>query len=105
MKKIIVIIIIATNILILSGCGRTELSVERVAEIAQTLIETESSQFMKNTITNFDDPVVEKVDGYGPGNIKAWKVTFETTLDGLLRPMTLYFDRYTGEFLGADTRE
>ena len=105
MKKVILIIIIAASILILSGRGRTELSVERVAEIAQTLIETESSQSMKNTITNFDNPVVGKVEGYGLENIKAWKVVFETTLDGLLGPMTLYFDRYTGEFLGADTRE
>lgn len=104
MKKVFIIFLFITIILVLSGCGKKELTVERVVEIAQMLVESGSSQFVKDTIVNFDDPDTERIDKYGPDNKKAWKVTFNTTQDGLLGPMTMYFDRHTGEFLGADLR-
>ncbi len=75
------------------------------------------SEEEKNTITNYDSPKVEQVsfkkepDFYkyqDVGELKgkeAYKVTYETTMDGLLGPITMYIGVKDGKCYGMDLRE
>ncbi len=86
----------------------------------QTAIENLKEQLDKKsieTITNFDNPKMEevvfdtqpsiylfddKLDIVGKG---LYKITFHTTMDGLLGPMVFYVDKLSGNVIGADYRE
>lgn len=115
--RLIALSTIAALLFTLPGC-KTALSTERVAEISRALIESSESQFVISTITNLDSPVIEigglplwiqksrEANGLdNPKDLKAWKVTYHTTWDGLLGPMVMYFDRYTGDALGSEFRD
>ena len=98
-----------------------EMSFEKVAEISKAYIEsTESEDYIK-LITDFDAPTVEKLDFdksyvvycFNEKNIsqendlkgkQVWKITYNTTLDPLWGPHTIYIDRYSGQIYGTDLR-
>ncbi len=87
---------------------------------SQTAIENVKKTLDKKsieTITNFDNPKIEevvfdeqpsiyllddKVDVVGKN---LYKITFNTTQDGLLGPMVFYVDKLNGNLVGADYRE
>jgi meiotically up-regulated gene 157 (Mug157) protein len=112
MKKIACILLaLSLPLILLTGCkGETinveseELTVEKVAEIAQAHLEFRESKQVIETITNFDNPSIESVDEYGSESQEVWKVVFTTTLDGLLGPITIYLDKNTGDLLGSELR-
>ncbi len=92
-----------------------------VLEIApQTAIENVKKNLDKKsieTITNFDNPKVEEVvfdarpsiyffdDKVDIAGKNLYKITFNTTQDGLLGPMVFYVDKSNGDLIGADYRE
>lgn len=69
------------------------------------------------TITNLDNPKIEEVVFEREPSIyrfdkkkplvgkPLYKITFNTTQDGLLGPMVYFVDRISGEILGAEFRE
>ncbi len=71
----------------------------------------------KATITNYDNPKTEEIvfdtemsiycfeekSNFDGKNI--YKITFNTTQDGLLGPIVCYVDKLTGVLIGADFRE
>lgn len=69
------------------------------------------------TITNFDNPKIEEVLFDTPPSIGyfgekkdavgkvLYKITFNTTQDGLLGPMVFYVDKSGGELIGIEYRE
>ncbi len=72
----------------------------------------------KSTITNYDNPMVEEVvldketsiylfdDRLkNSGKCAVYKITFNTTQDGLLGPMVFYVDKHSGELVGMGFRE
>ena len=103
MKKWCILIVIL--VVCLSGCAKTEISSDKARRIARA----ELTAAEEATITNFSDPVVERVeDVKHPVDFLAgktvWKVTYSTALDGLLGPITFYIDVYSGEILWRDLR-
>ena len=79
----------------------SKIIVEPIVEISKKYLETEESQEVIATITNYDTPIIEVTDFE---NKVAWKVKYTTTLDGLLGPITIYVDGYTGDILGTGLR-
>ena len=69
------------------------------------------------TITNLDDPKIEELVFESEPSIyrfdkkksligmPLYKITFNTTQDGLLGPMVYFVDRISGEILGAEFRK
>ena len=70
----------------------------------------------KETITNLDNPKVEEytfnkqpfmgffVKEENLTGKTVYKITFNTTQDGLLGPIVLYVDKYNGKVIGTDFR-
>lgn len=72
----------------------------------------------RSTITNYSSPKVEEIvlnketsiylfddTLKNRGKNDAYKITFNTTQDGLLGPMVFYVDKYTGQLIGMGFRE
>ena len=69
------------------------------------------------TITNLDNPKIEEIVFESEPSIyrfdkkkplvgkPLYKITFNTTQDGLLGPMVYFVDKISGEILGAEFRE
>lgn len=69
------------------------------------------------TITNYDNPAVEKMVFDTPPSMHCfktksdvvgktlYKITFNTTQDGLLGPIVFYVDKSSGDVIGAEYRE
>ena len=113
MKKIAcVLLALSLLLIVLPGCkgesadtGAVELTVEKVAEMARAHLEATEHKDAIGTITNFDSPSVEIVDGcYGSEGREVWKVVFNTKQDAFLGPITLYLDKYTGHVLWQELR-
>ncbi|MCL2149598.1 MAG: hypothetical protein FWH51_01520 [Dehalococcoidia bacterium] len=86
-----------------------EITAKRATEIAEAYLESHYSQETIAAITNYDSPLVAKSDlpeiwWSEHGSQPTWKVTYTTTLDGLLGPIAFYIDRHTGAVSGYDLR-
>ena len=79
----------------------SKIIVEPIVEISKKYLESKESKEVINTITNYDTPIIEVTDFE---NKVAWRVTYTTTLDGLLGPITIYVNGYTGDILGTGLR-
>ena len=106
---------------VFSTWGKKYSSPLEVLEITpQTAIENVKKKLDKKsieTITNFDNPKIEEVvfdtqpsiylfdDKYDIVGKDLYKITFNTTQDGLLGPMVFYVGKVDGEIIGADYRE
>ncbi len=86
---------------------------EKAIEYAKQVLDDKS----KETIQNFKNPKVEEVVLKKAASIylfeekteivgsKLYKITFDTTQDGLLGPIVFYVDKLNGEVVGMDYRE
>jgi len=74
----------------------------KVVEISKTYILSRESQQVIDNITNFDSPIIEVIEDYGSENKVVWKVTYTTTLDAFLGPISMYIDGYTEGVVGVD---
>ena len=107
MKKAYVLIALVCFCACLPACSKTEISESKARRIAEAAINDSE----KATITNYSDPAIERVvigpEHRGIDALKGktiWKITYNTTLDGWLGPITLYIDVFSGEILWRDLR-
>ncbi len=78
------------------------LTAEKIANIAKDHIKENCSQYVIDTIINFDTPIVEEnVQCWWKEEKAPWKVTFNVF--SILGPIVLYFDN-TGSMIGFDLR-
>ena len=87
------------------------IDVQAATEIVKERLDEKSA----STITNLDNPKIEEVvfDKQPPiyyfeeknvvGKV-LYKITFDTTQDGLLGPMVFYVDKTSGALIGAEFR-
>ncbi len=115
MKKALVIIIaIFVGLGFLYSVSQpSPVTKEEAIEIAKSMLDDKS----KETITNFDSPKAEDMVFKTQPSIyllqkktnlagkSVYKITFNTTQDGLLGPMVFYVDKNSGEIIGMDYRE
>ncbi len=125
-KKILIVLSIVVVLLISVGLVKTyvdnarEKNSEEVPITHQAAIEivkkTLDPQSME-TIANLDNPKIEEVVfetnpsiAFFEGKkditgIELYKITFNTTQDGLLGPIVLYVDKFNGDLIGGEFRE
>jgi len=123
MKRMLPYILILC-IFIHAGCRKTETTAEitetEAIELSKTYLELINSQEFIDLITNYDSPIVEKMDydysytvyyfeereGEPQANElkgkKIWKISYSHTLEGYWGSYTIYLDVYSGEIYGVD---
>lgn len=117
MKKawwiILIGLLIAGSIVAIKSISPTEITPQKAIEIVKKELDAKSIE----TITNFDNPEVEEIvfnkqpsiylfeDDFYVIDKELYKVTFNTTMDGLLGPIAIYVDKASGALVGADFRE
>ncbi|MBE7010323.1 MAG: hypothetical protein E7418_02395 [Ruminococcaceae bacterium] len=105
---------------VFSTCDKKYSPPPEVLEIpSETAIENVKKKLEKKsieTITNLDNPKIEEVifdaqpsiylfdDKVNIVGKNLYKITFNTTQDGLLGPMVFYVDKFNGNLIGADYR-
>ncbi|MCL2487381.1 MAG: PepSY domain-containing protein [Oscillospiraceae bacterium] len=105
MKKVLTLITVIICLCLL-GCTKTEISAEKAQSIAEAVL----TDGEKATILNYSEPEIERIvvekNHYIDGLIgkTVWKVTYTTTLDPFLGPITFYIDVYSGDILWRDLR-
>ena len=103
MRKVISILFIFVCLFVLSGCS-TIINEDKATEITKVFLEARESLHVLDTIIDIDSPIVESISDYSPENKDVWKVIYETSLDGLLGPIIIYVDKYTGDVVGTELR-
>ena len=127
MKKVCVILLILIGLSVAlyainksNNVPATDITAETAIKTAQNIFDAKS----KETLTNFENPNVEEIvfDSehqmlYFDENDKPtheplykikgkplYKITFNTTQDGLLGPVVVYVDKSNGRLVGTDFR-
>lgn len=84
---------------------------------ATEIVRATLGKYDLETITNLDNPKIEEVIFDTPPQIAyfdnetditgktIYKITYNTTVDGLLGPVVTYVDKTSGKIIGADFRE
>lgn len=117
MKKSLIIISIALIILLLfSLWGERQGSPEITPQKAVDTVSERLDEKTIETIKNLDSPEVEEIVFNKKPSIyfleenthiigrKLYKITFNTTQDGLLGPIVFYVDKSNGEIIGMGFR-
>ncbi len=119
LKKVIFIITALLIFSITNGCEdrNKPITQQETQRIAETVVEdTEDAQ-----INNYNSPEIEKIQEKNTHKVAfsnngekatltdikgktAWKITYYTDLDGLLGPIIVYIDYFTGKIYGFDLR-
>ena len=120
MKKtffIIGIILILLAIVFLIWGTKSSPSREITPQEAVSLVKSNFNDKTLKTITNLENPEIEEIvfdsapsifyynKDFNICNRPIYKITFKTTMDGLLGPIVTYVDKATGVLVGADFRE
>ena len=116
MKKTWWIILAVLVMLGISGMKKyvlpTEISQQKAIEVVKEKLDSKSIE----TIINLDNPKIKEIvfdtqpsmyyleDETDIIGKELYKVTFNTTMDGLLGPMVLYVDKLTGTLIGVEYR-
>ncbi len=118
MKKALVIILAMFVFIgfLYAGSHISTLSPITIEEAIER-VKREIDDKSKETIINFDNPKAEEMVFKTQPSIylfdkevkltgkSVYKITFNTTQDGLLGPVVFYVDRNNGEIIGMDYRE
>lgn len=120
MKKILLLLIscaVVFSVMNLFGLNRADNPEFVTPETAVENVKEKLDDKSVETITNFDSPKVEEIIFDGSYSMyffekktevkgkKLYRITFNTTQDGLLGPIVFYVDKISGEVIGAGFRE